>query len=104
MTARIARSAAMAMMLAGMELPASAMVSPAFQRLAELQAVTGLPGLATALGIPVDRIELVAPRLYRVTAGRCHVDVRLVEIRGGPGDGLTPPRLEPRAGPRICGP
>jgi hypothetical protein len=103
MPVTIARRAGMAMVLAGMALPAAAMVSPVFQRLAELQAVIGLPGLATALGIPVDRIELIAPSLYRVTAGRCHVDVRLVEAQGPyPGRGLTPPRLEAQAGPRLC--
>jgi hypothetical protein len=92
------------MAMAAVSLPAAAMIPPVFQRLGELQSVINLPALATALGVPIDRIELVAPRLYRVTAGRCHVDVRMVEVHGGPGDGLTPPRLQPRAGPRVCGP
>jgi len=94
---------AIAALLAGMAAPAAAMVPPVFQRLGELRAVIGLPSLATIVGAPIDRIELVAPRLYRVTAGRCHVDVRMVEAPGGR-RGLTPPRLEPSAGPRLCEP
>jgi hypothetical protein len=91
------------MALAGATLSAEAMVPPVSQRIGELQAVLNLPALATALGVPIDRIELIGPGLYRVSAGRCHVDVRILEVRGGPGDGLTPPRLEARAGPRVCG-
>jgi hypothetical protein len=53
---------------------------------------------------PIERIELVGPGLYRLTAGRCHMDIRMVVIRGGPGEGLTPPRTAPRPGPRICEP
>ena len=104
MTAGIGRGAALAMAMAGTAMPATAMVPPVFQRLVELRNVIEVPNLAASLGVPIDRIELVAPRLYRVTAGRCHVDVRMVEVPGGPGAGLTPPRLEARAGPRVCGP
>jgi hypothetical protein len=90
-------------LLACAAVPAAAMVPPHFQRLNDLRAVTSLPALATALGVPIDRIEAVAPGLYRVTAGRCHVDVRMVVIPGTD-TGLSPPRTEPRAGRRICGP
>jgi hypothetical protein len=103
MPGTVARRAGMAMVLAGVSLPAAAMIPPVLQRLGELQSVINLPALAT-LRAPIERIELIAPGLYRVTAGRCHVDVRLVEVHGGAGEGLTPPRLEPRAGPRVCGP
>ena len=93
---------AIAIATAGVSPPAAGMIPPIFQRLGELQSVVNLPSLATTLGVPIDRIEIVAPRLYRVSAGRCHVDVRMVQVHGGPGEGLAPPRLEARAGPRIC--
>ena len=98
-----ASGAAIALILAGAAAPAAAMVPPIFQRLGELRSILDLRGLPTTFDAPIERIELIAPRLYRVTAGRCHVDVQLVEVRGGPGEGLTPPRLEPRVGRRVCG-
>lgn len=95
---------AIGLILAAAAVPAAAMVPPILQRLGELQSVLNLRPLPTTFDAPIDRIELIAPRLYRVTAGRCHVDVRLVEVHGGPGEGLTPPRLAPVVGRRVCGP
>ena len=60
--------------------------------------------LAGLFEAPIERIELVGPGLYRLTAGRCRMDIRMVVVRGGPGEGLAPPRTEPRPGPRICEP
>jgi len=95
---------AMGLALAGAAAPAPAMVPPIFQRLGELRSILDLRALPTTFDVPIDRIERVGPGIYRVTAGRCHVDVRLVEVHGGPGTGLTPPRLEPLVGRRVCGP
>jgi hypothetical protein len=51
--------------------------------------------------IPITRIEMIAPNVWRVTAGRCHIDVTMVAVQG-PHSGLTGPHYEPRAGRRIC--
>ena len=103
MTGTITRAAAMVAMFGALPAPTAAMVPPVIQRVGELRSVLDLRGLSTMFAEPIDRIELVAPGLYRVTAGRCHVDVRMVEVPGGPGRGLVPPRTEPRAGRRVCG-
>ena len=61
--------------------PAQAALPPQYQRLAELRAVMDHAGVAAALGsTPIERIEYVRPDLYRVTAGRCHIDVRIADL------------------------
>ena len=84
--------------LAMASMPAEAVVSPPFQRVNEMRTAINLPGLATALGVPIDRIVAIGPRLYRVSAGRCHVDVRMEPM---PGVRMVQ-RFVPRPGPRIC--
>ncbi len=82
--------------------PASAELAPNHQRLAELRAVLSHAGVVQALGdTPVDRVEFVRTDLYRVTAGRCRLDVAIV--------GLPTPegvaggrRFEVRPGRRTC--
>ena len=80
-------------------LPAAAMVPPHIQQRNQLRSLIDLPALASFF--PVDRIELVRPDLWRVTAGRCHIDVRLVP-RQRTGRGLLPPRIELQPGRRVC--
>lgn len=81
--------------------PAQAMVPSHMQRRGELRQVVDLPVL-NRLG-PIDRVGLVAPNVWRVTSGRCHIDVSFVERRGPyPGRGLAAPQLEPRAGRQVC--
>ena len=61
--------------------PAAAALAPNYQRLAELRAVLQHPGVNAALqDSVVDRVEYVRTDLYRVSAGRCHVDVAIVGI------------------------
>ena len=84
--------------LAGTSMPAAAVVSFPFQRVNEMRTVINLPGLATALGVPIDRVVAIGPRLYRVSAGRCHVDVQMELM---PGVRMAA-RYVPRAGPRVC--
>ena len=84
-------------------LPASAALAPNYQRLAELRAVLALPDIATGFGTmnPIDRIEYAGADLYRVTAGRCHIDVRIVDLplpRGMVGAR----HFEARAGRQVC--
>jgi len=83
-------------------MPAAAALPPQYQRLAELRAVLDHQGVTGAFGgTPIDRIDYVRPDLYRVSAGRCHVDVGIVGLpmpRGMVGGR----RFEARPGRRVC--
>ena len=85
-----------AMLAAG---PVAAMVPVNMQQRNTLRAIIDLPALASFF--PINRIEMIAAGTWRVTAGRCHIDIRMVAING-PHSGLTGPRYEPRAGRRMC--
>lgn len=82
--------------------PGQAALAPNYQRLAELRAVLDLPAVVSTFGIePVDRIDYVATDLYRLSAGRCSLDVRIIGLpmpRGMVGGR----RFEARAGRRVC--
>lgn len=80
-------------------LPAAAMVPPHIQQRNQLRTLIDLPALANFF--PINRIELIAPDTWRVTAGRCHIDVRMVP-RQRTGRGLLPPRIELQPGRRVC--
>jgi hypothetical protein len=84
-------------------MPATAALPPQYQRLAELRAVLNNGGVTGAFGMrPIDRVEYVRTDFYRVSAGRCHVDVRIVDLptpRGMVGGR----RFEARPGQRVCG-
>jgi hypothetical protein len=79
--------------------PAAAMVPINMQQRNTLRTIIDLPALADFF--PITRIELIAPGLWRVTAGRCHIDVRMVAVQTRH-SGLTGPRYEPRAERRVC--
>ena len=82
--------------------PAGAALPPNYQRLAELNAVLALPAVGNAFGIePIERVEYVRPDLYRVSAGRCHLDVRIVGLPM-PRGMVGARRFEARAGRRVC--
>jgi hypothetical protein len=81
-------------------LPASAALPPNYQRLAELRAVLAHPGVAGAME-PIERIEYAGPDLYRVTAGRCRLDVRIVDLPM-PRGMVGARRFEARPGQRVC--
>jgi hypothetical protein len=73
------------------------------QRRGELRNVIDLRAL-DRFG-PIERVELIGPNVWRVTSGRCYIDVTFVERPGNyPGRGLGPPQLEPHAGRQICSP
>jgi len=83
--------------------PAAAAIPLHVQRRGELQAVIAMP-VFSQFG-PIDRIERIAENAWRVTAGRCHIDVVFTERPGNyPGRGLGPPHLEPHAGRQVCSP
>ena len=78
-------------------IPAQAMVPPQIQRRGQISRVIDLPAMHR-LG-PIERIELIGENVWRVTSGRCHIDVAFVERQGRyPGRGLVAPWLEPRPG------
>lgn len=83
--------------------PAAAALAPNYQRLAELRSVIERPEVARALGegAIVDRVEYVRTDLYRVSAGRCHVDVAIVELPV-PRGVVGPRRFDVRPGRRVC--
>jgi hypothetical protein len=82
--------------------PAQAALAPNYQRLAELRAVLDLPAVAEAFGIePIDKIDYVATDLYRLSAGRCTLDVRIVGLPM-PRNMVGARRFEARAGRRAC--
>jgi hypothetical protein len=82
--------------------PAMAAIPLHIQQRDELRRIIFLPEL-DRLG-PIDRIERVG-RGWRVTAGRCTVEIHIVERRlrpGMPGYGRIPPTYEPRAAAPVC--
>ena len=88
----------------GIASPATAALPPHYQRAAELQAVVAAPGVAAAFGIgaPIQRVEYVKPDLYRVSAGRCHLDVAIVDLPT-PRDVVGGRRFAVRPGKKVCG-
>jgi hypothetical protein len=83
--------------------PAAAALPPQYQRTAEMRAVLEADGVAEAFGgASIDRVEYVRPDLYRVSAGRCHVDVAIVGLPM-PRGMVGPRRFEARAGKKACG-
>ena len=79
--------------------PAKAALPPNYQRLAELRAVLDLPAVASAFVI--DRIDYVATDLYRLSGGRCTLDVRIIDLPM-PRGMVGARRFEARAGRRVC--
>jgi hypothetical protein len=95
---RITAAAALTLMA----FPVSAALAPNYQRIRELNAVLEHPGVAAALGgAPIDRIEYVRTDLYRVTAGRCRLDVRILGLPM-PSGMAGARRFEARPGRRVC--
>jgi len=94
--------AALALAAALAAAPASAALAPNYQRLAELRAVLNHQGVSAGFGsTPIERIEYVRTDLYRVSAGRCRMDVAIVDLptpRGMTGGR----RFAVRPGVRVC--
>lgn len=89
----------LAVLVAG---PALAALAPKYERLRQIQEVVGAPGLAAAVGEdPVERIEAVGPGVYRVVAGRCAVEARIV-VGDMPAGMTGPSPLSVRFGKRVC--
>lgn len=83
--------------------PASAALPPHHQRIAELKAVLGDPAVVRAFEtIPIERLEHVGPDLYRVSAGRCRLDVAIVDLPT-PANVSGGRRFAVRPGRKVCG-
>jgi hypothetical protein len=83
-------------------LPASAALPPKYQRIAELRAVMEHQGVIREVGDAlITRIEFVRNELYRVHAGRCHVDAAIVGLPL-PNGMVGARRFEVRPGRRVC--
>jgi hypothetical protein len=82
--------------------PATGALPPKYQRLAEIRAVLDNRAVSEALGdSPIDSIVYVRTDLYRVAAGRCRIDARIVGL-SMPDGVVGARRFEVRAGQRIC--
>ena len=88
----------------GVAAPAAAALPSHYQRAAELRAVVADAYVAGAFGIgsPIQRVEYVKPDLYRVSAGRCHLDVAIVDLPT-PRDVAGGRRFAVRPGKKVCG-
>ena len=81
--------------------PAAAALPPKYQRIAELRAVLDQAAERLEVNDEIDRIDYVRADLYRVRAGRCHVDVAIVGLPM-PAGMVGARRFEARAGRRTC--
>jgi hypothetical protein len=85
----------------GPEAPPLAL-SPAYQRLAELRAIAEKPGIVDALKeVPIERVEYVSSDLYRVTAGKCRLEARIVDLPR-PHNVAGGRRFEVQVGKAVC--
>lgn len=75
---------------------------PAYQRLAELKAVAEQAAMVPELRyVPAERIEYVSTDLYRVTAGKCRIDARIIDLPVPEGV-VGGRRFEVRLGKGVC--
>ncbi|MGO1074742.1 hypothetical protein [Inquilinus sp. CA228] len=91
---RIAAAAMTALLLLTAATEAQAALPPYWQRLREIQAILDSNELARKLrDTPIDRIERPGEDLYRIQAGPCTLDIRIVD---DPADSTQPPMPGPR--------
>lgn len=77
---RIAIAGAAVLLLLGAAAEARAALPPYWQRLREIQAILDSNDLAQKLhDTPIERIERSGEDLYRVQAGSCTLDIRIVD-------------------------
>ena len=81
---RIAAAGIAALLLVTAAAGAQAALPPYWQRLREIQAILDSNELAQKLrDTPIDRIERPGEDLYRVQAGPCTLDIRIVDDPAG---------------------
>ena len=98
-TLRLAAFAAAAFAAA----PGEAALAPNYQRLAELRAILNDQAVTAAFGdTPIEAVAYLGPDRYRVTAGSCRLDVRIVDLPM-PRNMAGARRFEVRVGEKACG-
>ncbi|MGL4964555.1 MAG: hypothetical protein ACRC67_25240 [Inquilinus sp.] len=101
----IAVAGVTALLLLGSAAEAQAALPPYWQRLREIQAILDSNDLAQKLrDTPIDRIERPSEDLFRIQAGPCTLDIRIVD---DPAGSSQPPIPGPRrfhieAGKPVC--
>ena len=99
---RVLRLAVLFAAAAATAAPVPAALPPQHQRAAELRAVLDHPGVVGAFGsTPIERIEYLRTDLYRVTAGRCRVNVTIVDLPT-PSGVVGGRRFEARPAAPVC--
>ena len=80
-----------------------AALAPNYQRVAELSAILAHPDVMGAFGVtePIDQIEYIRPDLYRVAAGRCYIEVAIVD-RPARSNIVGGRQFEVRPSKKIC--
>lgn len=72
---------------------AQAALPPYYQRAREIEAIVNSADVANKLGkAPIDQIERPSEDLYRVRAGSCTLEVRVVDDTGSKEPGWAGPR------------
>lgn len=90
----IAAAGVAALLLVTATAGAQAALPPYWQRLREIQAILDSNELAQKLhDAPIDRIERAGENLYRIQAGPCTLDIRIVD---DPAGGTQPAMPGPR--------
>ena len=91
---RLAAAGTAVLLLLGAAAEARATLPPYWQRLREIQAILDSNDLAQKLrDTPIDRIERAGENLYRIQAGPCTLDIRIVD---DPTGGTQPAMPGPR--------
>lgn len=81
---RIAAAGVTALLLLTAAIAAQAALPPYWQRLREIQAILDSNELSDKLrGNPIERIERHGDDLYRIEAGPCTLDIRIVDDPAG---------------------
>lgn len=80
-----------------------AALAPNYQRLAEFQAILANPKVIAAFPVsqPIEKVEYVQNDIYRITAGACHIDVKIVSLPNKTGM-VGPRQFAVEAGKPIC--
>jgi hypothetical protein len=102
---RIAAAGMTALLLLGAAPESRAALTPYWQRLREIQAILDSNELAHKLrDTPIDQIERPSEDLYRVQAGPCTLDIRIVHDPAGSTQPAMPdpPRFHIEAGEPAC--
>ena len=94
----------MALLALQLAAPAQAALPPEYQRIREFEAVLASHEIVDRLKYePIEAVEYVRTDLYRVTAGACSVEVRIVSDPAPEEEGWVGPRpFHVEVGEAVC--